>query len=120
MYILEAVRQTAESTAAKVAAIRTVQQEIYDQARSASHGGRNADFLAVLFEQPYTRIQMVVNRCGVPGPTATSWLNDLVSASILTARKLGRDRLFVNQRFLDVLLRNELEERASSVATRVG
>ena len=120
LYILEAVRQTAESTAAKVAAIRTVQQEIYDQARSASHGGRNADFLAVLFEQPYTRIQMVVNRCGVSRPTATSWLNDLVSASILTARKFGRDRVFVNQRFLDVLLRNELEERASSVGTRVG
>jgi hypothetical protein len=44
--MLEAVRQTADSTAAKIAAIRTVQDEIHDQARGASNGGRNADFLA--------------------------------------------------------------------------
>ena len=120
LYMLEAVRQTAESTAAKVAAIRSVQQDIYDEARVASHGGRNADFLAVLFEQPYTRIQIVINRCGVSRPTATSWLNDLTNAGILTARKFGRDRVFVNQRFLDILLRSELEEPAPSGATQVG
>jgi Fic family protein len=120
LYMLEAVRQTAESTAAKAAAIRSIQQDTYDEARAASHGGRNADFLAVLFEQPYTRIQIVVNRCGVSRPTATSWLNDLTHAGILTARKSGRDRVFVNQRFLDILLRRELEEAAPSAATQVG
>jgi hypothetical protein len=52
LYMLEAVRQTADSTAAKIAAIRTVQEEIHNQARVTSNGGRNADFLAVLFEQP--------------------------------------------------------------------
>ena len=53
-------------------------------------------------------------------PTATSWLNDLTNAGILTARKFGRDRVFVNQRFLDILLRSELEEPAPSGATQVG
>jgi Fic family protein len=112
LYMLEAVRQTADSTAAKVAAIRTVQEEIHHQARSASNGGRNADFLAVLFEQPYSRIQIVMRRCGVSRPTATAWLNDLAGVGILTAHKFGRDRVFVNERFLDVLLRNELDEPA--------
>jgi Fic family protein len=117
LYMLEAVRQTADSTAAKIAAIRTVQEEIHDQARDASNGGRNADFLAVLFEQPYTRIQIVMRRCGVSRPTATTWLNDLAGAGILTAHKFGRDRLFVNERFLDLLLRNELEESSPAVVS---
>jgi Fic family protein len=117
LYMLKAVRQTAESTAAKIAAIRTVQEEIHNQARVASNGGRNADFLAVLFEQPYSRIQIVMHRCRVSRPTATAWLNDLARAGILTAHKFGRDRVFVNERFLDVLLRNELEEQAASAST---
>jgi Fic family protein len=110
MYMLEAVRRTADSTAAKIAAIRTVQAELHDQARSASPGGRNADFLAVLFEQPYSRIQVVAHRCRVSRQTAASWLTDLAKAGILTDFKVGRDRLFLNERFLDVLLKNELDE----------
>jgi Fic family protein len=117
LYMLEAVRQTADSTAAKVRAIRILQEEIHDKARAASNGGRNADFLAVLFEQPYSRIQIVMSRCGVSRPTATSWLNDLARAGILTAHKFGRDRVFVNERFLDVLLTNDLDEPAPAVAS---
>jgi Fic family protein len=117
LYMLEAVRQTADSTAAKVAAIRIVQEEIHDRARTASNGGRNADFLAVLFEQPYSRIQNVMQRCGVSRPTATTWLNDLASVGILTAYKFGRDRVFVNEHFLDVLLRNEMDEPAPTAVS---
>ena len=107
-YMLEAVEQTAATTITKIAAIRTTQNQIHEAARAASPGGRNADFLAVLFEQPYCRIKNVVSRCGVSRPTAASWLNQLVDVDILRSHKVGRDRLFVNHRFLDVLIRDEL------------
>jgi hypothetical protein len=48
-----------------------------------------------------------MDRCAVSRPTATSWLNALVTLGILRDLKLGRDRLFVNARFLDLLLREE-------------
>lgn len=69
---------------------------------------RDANFLAVLFEQPYCRIRNVIDRCGVSRPTATSWLDQLVEAGILRSQKVGRDRLFLNHRFLDVLIQDEL------------
>jgi hypothetical protein len=47
---------------------------------------------------------------GIDRPTATSWLSQLVNAGILDSYKLGRDRLFVNDRFLEVLIRDELIE----------
>jgi Fic family protein len=108
LYMLRVVEQTASSTLAKIAAIRTAQAEIYEMARSASHGGQNADFLAALFELPYCRISTIVERCGVSRPTAASWLNGLVEVGILTKLKIGRDRLFVNDRFLHVLTRDEM------------
>jgi Fic family protein len=105
------VEQTAATTVTKISTIRTTQQEIHQAAREASPGGRNADFLALLFEQPYCRIGNVVSRCGVSRPTAASWLNQLVDMDILSSYKVGRDRLFVNRRFLDVLIRDELAEQ---------
>jgi cell filamentation protein, protein adenylyltransferase len=114
LYMLRAVEQTATSTLAKIAAIRTAQADIHEKARMASRGGQNADFLAVLFEQVYCQISTVVERCGVSRPTATSWLNALVQAEILTKLKLGRHRLFVNDRFRDVLTRDEMASPEAS------
>lgn len=107
LYLLEAVEQTAVSTVAKIGAIREVQEGVHARARDASPGGRNSDFLEVLFEQPYCRITNVMTRCGVSRPTATSWLNHLVDVDILRSYRMGRDRLFVNHQFLDVLLRDD-------------
>lgn len=108
MYMLAAVEQTAASTVTKIDAIRATQSEVQGAARTASSGGRNADFLEVLFEQPYCRIGNVMERCDVSRPTATAWLNQLVDAEILRSYKLGRDRLILNHRFLEVLVRDEM------------
>ena len=64
----------------------------------------------MLFEQPYCRIRTVVARCSVTRQTASTWLSQLVDAGVLTTFQFGRDRLFVNHRFLEVLLRDEFAE----------
>jgi Fic family protein len=57
----------------------------------------------VLFEQPYCRIANVIDRCGVSRPTATKWLGELAEAGTLRELRAGRERLFINHRFLGVL-----------------
>ena len=69
--------------------------------------GANADLLAVLFEQPYRRISNVIQRCGVSRPTATNWLNALVGTGALLSIRTGRERIFINKRFLELLMRPE-------------
>lgn len=107
LFMLDAVTRSAESTMSKIERIRALQSETHDRARDASTGGRNADFLAVLFERPYCRIASVMVRCQVSRPTATGWLSQLSSAGILDEVRLGRDRLFVNRDFLQILERDE-------------
>lgn len=110
LYMLHAVELTARSTLIKIERIRRVQTEVSDEARTATRGGRDAAFLSLLFEQPYTRIKTVVASCDVSRPTATGWLSDLVAAGVLLELKVGRERLFVNHRFLEVLLADELDQ----------
>ena len=95
------------STTRKISAIRTCQDDIAERARTATPGGRDAQFLAVLFEQPYCRISTVIDRCAVSRPTATKWLNELATAGVLIDVKLGRERLVINEDFLDLLVRPE-------------
>lgn len=103
-FILEGIRQTALSTVAKIDQIQALQDETLPHLRVVS-GGANADLLAVLFEQPYCRIANVVQRCAVSRPTATKWLNDLVTSHVLTDVRAGRERIFINTRFFELLLR---------------
>lgn len=107
LYMLDVVRESATSTTRKIEAIRTCQEDIAERARAATAGGRDAQFLAVLFEQPYCRIGTVVDRCDVSRQTASSWLHALVEAGLLSNVKVGRELLFVNHEFLDVLTRPE-------------
>lgn len=106
-FMLDAVRESATSTTRKIGSIRTCQDHIAQRARAATPGGRDAQFLAVLFEQPYCRIGTVVDRCDVSRQTASTWLHALVEAGLLQDVKAGRERLFVNHEFLDVLTRPE-------------
>lgn len=107
LYMLDIVRESAMSTTRKIESIRACQEDIAERARAATVGGRDAQFLAVLFEQPYCRIATVVERCDVSRQTASSWLHTLVEAGLLSNVKVGRELLFVNHEFLDVLTRPE-------------
>jgi Fic family protein len=107
VYMLDMVRESAASTARKIGAIRRCQDDIADRARRATPGGRDAQFLEVLFEQPYCRINTVAERCDVSRQTASTWLHALVAAGLLSDVKVGREILFVNHDFLDVLTRHE-------------
>ena len=103
LYMTEAVRQSATWTTAKIRAIQDLRQEFAVTTHGVTPGLTNAHFLSVLFAQPYCRIGNVMDRCEVSRPTATSWLNALVAAGALVDMKVGRDRLFLNRPFLELL-----------------
>ncbi len=102
LFMLSGVQQTADLTLKKVEDLRLLQTEFKELLR-VHLNSVNADFLEVLFEQPYCRTANVVERCNVSRPTATSWLNKLVEADVLLTVKEGRERLYINQRFLTLL-----------------
>lgn len=103
IFMLEGIRTTALSTVGKIDSIQELQNDTLAQIRAATPAA-NADLLAVLFEQPYCRIANVQERCGVSRPTATSWLNALVQAGVLVDMRSGRERLFINVRFFELLI----------------
>lgn len=111
LFMLRGLQETAMNTLRKVDEIQQLQSRVRTEIRDLTTAGSNSDLLDVLFENPYCRIATVVERCRVSRPTATSWLNSLVNGRVLVDMKLGRDRLFINARFFDVLARYEHLDR---------
>lgn len=107
LFVLEGIRTTALSTVVKIDQIQDLQNETLSTIREVTSAA-NADLLAVLFEQPYCRISNVVSRCGVSRPTATNWLNALVRERVLIDIKAGRERIFINSKFFNLLMRPEI------------
>jgi Fic family protein len=108
-YVLNGVTLVAEGTLARISRIRALQEQVAEQSRSALRlGGANALLQALIFEEPYVRIQAVVERCQVSRPTATSWLEALAAGGVLRDSKVGRDRYFVNDQLLSLLRRPSL------------
>jgi Fic family protein len=106
IFMLEVIRDTAAATLAKIDAVDALQSRARDVARTTS-AGADSDLLDVLFEQPYCRISDVVDRCGVTRQTAAKWLGELAERGVVRALKVGRERLFINDEFLQVLTRDE-------------
>ncbi|OJU40722.1 MAG: addiction module protein [Microbacterium sp. 69-10] len=107
LFVLRGIEETAVRTLSKIDRIQTLQGDMRGEIREHTTAGSNADLVDVLFENPYARIANVVERCGVSRPTATGWLNALVAADALVSIRLGRERLFINQRFMHILSTDE-------------
>ncbi len=103
LFMLKAVEDTSRHTLEMIDGIQGAQNEFREAMRDVTTAGANADLLDTLFEQPYSRIGTVVERCRVSRPTATKWLRELAMSNLLEEVKAGRERLFINNRMLSIL-----------------
>ncbi|GAA3592123.1 Fic family protein [Klugiella xanthotipulae] len=106
LYMLEAIKVTADRTLVTSRHIHTLQQDFHKYLREAT-GTVNADLLALLFVKPYCRITDVMEACRVSRPTASGMLKALLPSGRLHKEKLGREALFVNVPLMRVLARAE-------------
>lgn len=103
VYMLQAVEETARSTLLKIKAIQRLQAEFAEQLSSDVGPQYPASLSEVLFIQPYCRVKDVMEGCRVSRPTATKYLSTLVAAGMLHVQPLGRERLYVNTQFMNIL-----------------
>ena len=102
-YMLEAVRETAEWTLAKVQSICDLADETAERVRTALPKIYSRELVDELFAQPYCRIQNLVDAGIAKRQTASRYLKLLVDLGVLEERISGREKLFVNPVLLTLL-----------------
>lgn len=103
LYFLAAIRETSKWTTKKIIAIQDliVNTCIFVQNRSPLV--YNRDLIELLFVQPYIRINNLVERNLAGRFTASKHLKILCDIGILEEIRVGREKLFINRKFLDLL-----------------
>ncbi len=103
LFMLDAVKVTAAGTLKTLDQAWQLREDYKEQVRHMLSGGVNEDLLDTIFALPYCRISNMQRRCEVSRPTATKWLETLYNAGILAKRKIGRENIYINTGFMDIL-----------------
>lgn len=106
LYFLEGVRETAKWTTNKIISIQNL---ITDTCKFVSQHAPlvyNKDLIELLFIQPYVRISNLVEHNHIGRFTASKHLKILCDIGVLEEIKIGREKIFINQKFLNLLKKN--------------
>ncbi len=108
-YMLTAVAETAAWTTAKIHGIRALEQHARDHVREKAPKIYSRELVETIFNQPYCRIQNVIDSTGVTRQTAARHLKELVDIGVLREQRAGKEKLFLHPAFLRLLSSDEHE-----------
>jgi Fic family protein len=105
IFMLEAVRETAVWTTAKVRAIRALLDDTAKTLQSALPKIYSRELAEIIFVQPYCRIADLVDAGIAKRQTAAVYLNAMAEAGILVKHEVGRENIFINPALVKLLAR---------------
>ena len=109
LFMLKGVEETAHWTVAKIAAMRKLQKHTTDFVRQAAPKIYSHELLDLIFELPYCRIQNVTEKEIAVRQTASGYLKELVKLGVLEEKPVGREKLFIHPKLMQLLTRDSNE-----------
>ena len=106
MYMLGGVTETARWTTKKIVAVRTLLEETTERIRREAGPIYSRELAELVFVRPYCRIAHVVEAGLAKRQTASTYLKQLAAIGILREQKVGREKVFLNPAFIDLLKRD--------------
>ena len=104
LYVLDAVESTAIFTRQRILDIRALLDETLDLSRRKLPSRvYSKDLIELVFRQPYTKGQFVVDAGIAERKTAAEYLKALEDLGILRVHKAGKENLYLNVRLYDLL-----------------
>ena len=106
LYMLSGVAETARWTMHKILAVRGLLEETTERMRRDASQIYSRELAELVFVRPYCRITHVVEAGLAKRQTASVYLKQLAAIGILREHKVGREKLFLNPAFMDLLKRD--------------
>ena len=96
LYMLRAVESTAQQTFDQVTRIRALMEQVREKVQREAPGVYSKDLVELVFRQPYTKIQFLVDAGIAKRQTASAYLQTLAALGVLREDKRGREKYYVN------------------------
>jgi len=104
IYMLDAIEKTSIDTKEKIHQIRDQLNKTLEKAREKLPPHiYSKELIELLFEQPFCKVQFIVERKIAQRQTAANYLNELEKIGILKKSKVGKENLFLNKKLYEIL-----------------
>lgn len=106
-FILQGIEDTAHWTTAKIAAIRALSGLTVDYVKQKAPKIYSRELVDLIFDLPYCRIQNLVEKNIAGRQAASRYLKQLVDIGVLEERTVGREKLFIHPKLMQLLTRDD-------------
>lgn len=96
LYMLRAVEATAQQTFDQVNRILILMEDVQRKVQAEAANIYSKDLIEVIFRQPYTKIQFLVDAGIAKRQTASRYLQTLASLGVLREEPIGREKYYIN------------------------
>jgi Fic family protein len=103
IYLLKGVEETAVWTIAKIGAIRALSDHTREHVRLKVPKIYSHELVNLIFELPYCRIHDLSEAGIAKRQAASNYLKELVSIGVLTENPIGREKLFIHPKLMQLL-----------------
>lgn len=103
MFMLKAVESTSKDTIIRIANIKEQLDSTILKVQEKAPKVYRKELVELLFEQPYSKIEFVVNKLGVERKAASRYLKELEDIGIVESQKVGRETLYINKDLIEIL-----------------
>ncbi|MHC1703981.1 MAG: Fic family protein [Tenuifilaceae bacterium] len=103
LFMLKGVESTANQTIDRIGMIRNLLEKTLVKVQRESPKIYRKELVELLFEQPYSKIEFVVNRLKVERKAASRYLKELENIGVLKSHKVGRETLYINKELIEIL-----------------
>lgn len=107
MFILKGVEENAGWTTEKIESVQDLQSHTAAYVKEELPKTYSFELVQTIFEQPYCRIQNLVERGIAERRAASRHLKQLVDIGIMKEKKAGREKLFIHEKLLQLLTSDE-------------
>ena len=103
MFMLKAIESTSKDTITKISNIKALLNSTLNKVQEKAPKIYRKELVELLFEQPYSKIDFVVDKLNVERKAASRYLKQLEDIGVLKSHKVGREVLFINEELIGVL-----------------
>jgi len=103
LFMLQAIEKTSIKTITKISSIRALLDKTIENVQNNAPKIYKKELVELLFEQPYSKIDFVVNSLRVERKAASRYLRELEDLGIIKSQKIGRDIIYVNSELIEIL-----------------
>lgn len=107
LYVLHGVEDTAHWTTEKISAIRDLAALTVTHVKQAAPKIYSRELVDLIFDLPYCRIQNLVEKDIAGRQAASRYLKQLVEIGVLEERAVGREKLFIHPKLMQLLTRDD-------------